>query len=106
MTYGQLVKKIQKAAQKTDASVVGEHVAIQVNVTGEAEGIFYIEIAEGKVNVEPFEYYDRDAQITGNAEDLVKLMNGKLDPIMAYSLGMITVEGDLDKALLIRSVIK
>lgn len=106
MTYEELVKKIKKAATKADASGVKEHVAYQFNITGEAEGIFYMEITDGEIKVEPYEYYDRDAIIKSNADNILKIMNGKLDPIMAFTLGMIKVEGNLEKALILRSIIK
>lgn len=106
MTYEELVKKIKTAAKKADASSVNEHVAFQFNITGDAQGAFYLEIKDGQINVEPYEYYDRDALITGNADTILKIMNGKLDPVMAFTLQMIKVEGDLGKALLLKQIIK
>ena len=70
------------------------HVAFQFNVEGEAEGIFYLEIADGKVNVEPYEYYDRDIVIVTSAENLLKMLTGKLTPRVAYTNGQIKVYGD------------
>lgn len=106
MTYEEIVKKIKTAAKKADASSIKEHVAFQFNVTGEGEGIFYIEIDNGEIKVEPYEYYDRNAIITGSADTIVKLMNGKLDPILAFTLGKIKVDGDVGKALILKEIIK
>ena len=47
-----------------DVSDIQEHLAYQFNITGEAEGIFYAEVKEGKLYVEPYEYFDRDAMFT------------------------------------------
>ena len=105
MTYEELVKKIKAAAKKADASSVKEHVAFQFNVTGEAAGAFYLEIKDGNINVEPYEYYDRDVLITSSADNIIKIMTGKLDPVMAFTLQKIKVEGDLGKALILKSVI-
>ena len=33
---------------------------MEFEIEGEAEGAFYVELLDGKVDVEPFEYYDRD----------------------------------------------
>lgn len=106
MTYEELVKKIKTAAKKADASSIKEHVAFQFNVTGEGEGIFYLEIDNGNINVEPYEYYDRNAIIIGNADTIIKIMNGKMDPVLAFTLGKIKVEGDLGKALILKEIIK
>lgn len=106
MTYEELVKEIKKAAAKTDASSIKEHVAFQFNVTGEAAGAFYLEIDNGNVKVEPYEYYDRNVLITSTADNIIKIMNGKLDPVLAFTLGKIKVEGDLGKALMLKDIIK
>ena len=42
----------------------------------------------------------------GSADTIVKIMNGKLDPVMAFTLQKIKVEGDLGKALLLKQIIE
>lgn len=106
MTYEELVQKVKLSAKNADAGNVKEHVAFQFNVTGDAAGAFYLEIKDGQVHVEPYEYHDRNALITGSADTIVKIMNGKLDPVMAFTLQKIKVEGDLGKALLLKQIIK
>lgn len=106
MTYEELVAKAKKEYGKADASSVNEHVAIQFNVTGEAEGAFYLEIKDGQVIVEPYEYYDRDVVVTTDAATLVKIAEGKLGMEAAYLTGKIKAEGNLGKALLLKSLTK
>lgn len=106
MKYEELIETIRNAADKADAGNIKNHVAFQFNVTGEAEGIFYLEIKDGKINVEPYDYNDRDVLITSTADNIVKIMNGKLDPVMAFTTRKIKVEGDLGKALLLKEIIK
>lgn len=106
MTYEELVAEIKKAAAKADASKINQHVAYQFNVIGEAAGAFYLELTDGQVKVEPYEYYDRDVLITSTAENIIKIMNGKLDPVLAFTMQKIKVEGDLGKALLLKEIIK
>ena len=99
MTYEELVKLAKESYCSADASAVKEHVAIQFNVTGEAEGAFYLEIKDGQVHVEPYEYYDRNAIIHINGTNFIKLINGKLDPVVAFTTGKIKVDGDINSAL-------
>lgn len=99
MTYEELVKEVKKNYSTLDASEVKEHVAVQFNVEGEAEGAFYIEIAEGKADVEPYEYYDRDAVVTTSADVAVKLSTKKLSLKEAYDDEKAKVWGDFDKIL-------
>ncbi len=44
---------------ESDVSDISEHLAFQFNITGEAEGIFYAEVKDGALAVEPYEYFDR-----------------------------------------------
>lgn len=104
MTYHELVEKVRSAYGNVDAGFVSEHVAFQFNITGEAEGAFYVEIADGKVNVEPYEYYDRDVLVTTTAENLLDIVNGKLDPVKAYLTGKIKAEGNLGKAAFLKEL--
>lgn len=105
MTYEELVQQVKEIAEEADAGKIQDHVAFQFNIEGEAAGAFYLDIKEGKAAVEPYEYYDRDVLITSTAETLLKIMEGKLDPVAAYTLQKIRVEGDLGKALLLKEVV-
>ncbi|MCH5273356.1 MAG: SCP2 sterol-binding domain-containing protein [Lachnospiraceae bacterium] len=105
MTYEELVKQVKDIAEKTDAGRIQEHVAFQFNIEGEAAGAFYLEVKDGRAVVEPYEYYDRDVLVRCTAETLLKIVEGKLDPILAYTIKKIKVEGDLGKALLLKEVV-
>ncbi len=90
---------------EADISDITEHLAYQFNITGEASGIFYVEAKDGKIYVEPYEYYDRDAMFTCGAETLMKIAEGKTDPIWAVTTGKLKVEGNIDKALKLKEMI-
>lgn len=76
MTYADMFSKVKGMMMEADVSTVNEHLAYQFNVTGEAEGIFYAEVKEGK-----------------------------LDPVLAVTLGKLKVEGNIDKALYLKKLI-
>ena len=61
MTYADMFAEVKGMFMEADVSDITEHLAYQFNITGEAEGIFYVEVKEGKLYVEPYEYFDRDA---------------------------------------------
>lgn len=105
MTYEELVKKLETAYAKADASAITEHVAVQFNVRGEGEGALYLEIADGKIAIQPFEYYDRDAIVTTNANALIDIASGKLNITEAYNKGILYVDGDLGKASLLEKIV-
>ena len=78
MNFHELVGKVRTALVfKADASKVTEHIAGQVNVTGEAEGIFYIEIKDGNLVVEPYSYNDNHFELTCDGEEILAVAQGK-----------------------------
>ena len=106
MTYHELVEKVRTAlVVKADASKIEEHIAVQVNVTGEAEGAFYIEIKDGVLCVEPFTYNDRDFLLTGDGADVLAVAQGKKTLEAAVTEGVLAHEGDWDKTLVLSNII-
>ncbi len=99
LTYESIVEQVRERFKDTDVSTISGVLAYQFNVTGEGEGIFYIEIKNGEMHVEPYEYYDRNAIIILDSKDLIKLINGKLDAVNAFTTGRLKVEGDVNAAL-------
>ncbi len=95
MTYEELVEKVREAMKKAKVSRVVEHVAFQFNIEGEAAGAFYLEVVRGKVNVEPYEYYDRDIIVVTSANVLIEMVEGRLAPMAAYANEQLKVYGDV-----------
>ena len=99
MTYQELVEEIRKLYEEVDASEIEEHFAIQININGEAEGALYIEFVDGQIEVQPYEYFDRDLIINTDFETAIDLANGDIEMSDAYAEEKITVWGNLDKAI-------
>ncbi len=106
MTYEEIVAYAKKKMADVDVTEYKGHLAVQVNITGEGEGAFYIELNDGTATVEPYEYYDRDAVLIATADVFNALVDGKKDAVAAYLAGELAVEGDLDKAQEFGKVLK
>ena len=106
MDFWQIFNEVKETFMKADVSDYQGHLALQVNMTGEGEGRFYAELNNGVLKVEPYEYYDRDVMFTINSKDFLKLVHGQLDPVFAFTIGKLKVEGDLGKALEIQKLIQ
>lgn len=105
MTFEELVNKVR--GKVCGANLAGvPFIAIQVNITGKNGGVFYIEIKDGKGSVEPYEYNDRSCAFTIDMANFNKLIDGKLDPVVAYTTGKLKVDGDLGKALEFSKLLK
>lgn len=97
MTYEEIVQCVRTAYENADAREIYEHIAIQVNVTGEGEGAFYIEVAGRAVCVEPYDYYDRDGLMTISSDTIVEIAKGEMTFEQALEKGLLRLEGNMDK---------
>lgn len=106
MTFHEIFDDVRNTFMQADVSDYKGHLALQVNLTGEGEGAFYAELNDGVLNVEPYEYYDRDVIFNINSNDFLKIVHGKMDPVFAFTVGKLRIEGDIGKALEIQKLIK
>lgn len=95
MTYEELVEKVKTATKTARVSKTVGHIAFQFNVEGEGHGAFYLEISDGKIIVEPYEYFDRNLIIVTTADVIVQMLNGDLLPMEAFANEQIRVYGDV-----------
>ena len=97
MTYEEIVNAVRHTYENADARAIWNHIAIQVNIEGEGSGIFYIEIAERAVSVEPYDYYDRDGLVTASGDVLMAIAHGETTFMEEYKKGTVRVEGNKEK---------
>ena len=105
MTFDEIVTKVREIASGVNVADKG-FLAVQVNLTGEDGGVFYVEVKDGHVNVEPYSYDNRDCEVTMSIDDFNMLVEGKLDPVFAFTTGKLKVNGDIGKALEFSKLIK
>ncbi len=107
MTYADFFYEIKGKFMGADVSDIHEHLAFQFNIEDEeAGGAFYVEVKDGELFVEPYEYYDRDAVFICAPSVLLDIADGSLDPIAAFTEQKLRVEGDFEKALRLKEIIE
>ena len=107
MTYADFFYDIKGRFMGADVSDIHEHLAFEFDIEDEeAGGAFYVEVKDGVLYVEPYEYYDRDARFICAPDVLVKIAEGELDPIWAFTTQKLKVEGNIDKALRLKEIIE
>lgn len=105
MTMEELILKLRTMAK--DINITDSRfLAVQFNIKDRDPGVFYVEVKDQKISVEPYEYNDRNCAITMKMDDFVKLIDGNLDPVLAFTLGKLKVDGDVGKALEFANLIK
>lgn len=105
MKFETILKKARTMAAQADISNV-DFLAVQINIEGNDPGVFYVEVKDGRISVEPYEYYDRQCSITISDKDFNGLINGKIDPVKAYEEGRLKADGDLGRALQFTDLIR
>ena len=106
MTYAEFFYEIKNRFMGADVSDINEHLAYQFCIEDEeAGGIFYVEVKNGELFVEPYEYYDRDAMFVSDPDTFMKIAEGKVDPVWAFTTQKLKVEGNIDKALRLKEII-
>lgn len=98
MTLKNLLKKLDTVKETVDVSGT-DFLAVQVNLTDVDPGVFYVEVKDHQVNIAPYDYHDRSCAITVSSVNFNKIIDGKLDPVVAFTTGKLKVEGDVGKAL-------
>lgn len=107
MTYADFFYDIKGRFMGADVSDIHEHLAFEFNIEDEeAGGAFYVEVKDGTLYVEPYEYYDRDARFICAPDVLVKIAEGEMDPVWAFTTQKLKVEGNIDKALRLKEIIE
>ena len=106
MNYEEFFQEIKERFAGTDVSDIAEHLAYQFTIEdAQAGGVFYVEVKEGKLYIEPYDYHDRDAGFTCTPDTLRKLIDGKLDPVAAFTMRKLKVDGSIEKALRLKDLI-
>ena len=107
MTYADFFYDMKGRFMGADVSDIKEHLAFEFDIEDEeAGGAFYVEVKDGALYVEPYEYYDRDARFICGPEVLVKIATGEMDPVWAFTTQKLKVEGNIDKALRLKEIIE
>lgn len=107
MTYADLFYEIKGKFMGADVSDIHEHLAFQFNIEDEeAGGAFYVEVKDGVLFMEPYEYYDRDAMFICAPDVLLKIADGEMDPVAAFMEQKLRVEGSIEKALRLKEIIE
>jgi hypothetical protein len=65
----------------------------------------YIEVKEGQLYVEPYDYVDHDAILTASCKDIVRVMGGRLGYDKAIENGVFVIEGDVEKAAELKKLV-
>lgn len=100
MYFEEAFGKIKTSLQKTKMKAADGHFAVQVRMTDyDCGGTFYVEQKDGKFFVEPYNYFDFDADVEAAFKDIKAIADGKLDMKKAVEDGKVIISGNLEELL-------
>ena len=95
MIFIEAFEKIKKSKKKDFVSYAD--CAIQVElIDSDAFGIMYIQIKNGVVLIEPYDYVDNDVSIKILSKDMVRILSGRLKVDTALKKGLLKTSNDSD----------
>lgn len=77
----------------------GMDATVQLNLTGDQGGDWYISIREQKVEVQPGIAPNPRLTLKADAQDILKILSGKMDGMRAFMQGKLKVNGDMSLAM-------
>lgn len=98
MTFFEMFDAAKAGFANADVSGLNGHVAIQIEVTEDGCGIFYAEVADGVLNVQPYDYRDNTAAITLPHSTLFALLRRELALTEAVAQEKAFVTGCMESA--------
>ena len=100
MTFQEAFESLRKAFKPAKAKSIQGHLALQINLTDEdAHGVMYVEVTDGKLAVEPYDYHDRNAMLLVNSTDLRAILTSKLSLEEALADDRLVIEGDVSRGM-------
>ncbi len=98
MTYEEMFAKVSKLLNKAKVKDIADHIAVQFNVEGDGCGIFYAEIKDSAINVQPYDYNDKDIEVSVDSAELIKALENKAGDTLPFV-------GNDDKIAVIKPVL-
>lgn len=84
MTYEEIFERAKERLLKAKTNEVTEFIAVQFNIIGEGHGSFYAKIANGKMDVQPYNYWDNDVSLNVFGKELLYALEHKASDQLGF----------------------
>lgn len=98
MTFFEMFDAAKAGFANADVNSLNGHIAIQIEVTEDGCGIFYAEVADGVLNVQPYDYRDNTVAVTLPLNTLFALLRRETTLPEAVAQEKAFVQGCMESA--------
>lgn len=84
----------------------GLDAVVQFNISGEQGGDYVATIRDKQLNVTKGVAANPRLTLGANAQDIVNMFNGRLNPMQAYMQGKVQVKGDIGLAMRLAEIFR
>ncbi len=106
MTVKEALASIKDKINSKPSMIESVNNVYQFNLSGEESGIYQIIFSDGAVDYMMEERYEPDCKLILSERSFLKLLEGTLNPTVAYMSGKLKIEGSLGLALKLQSILK
>lgn len=98
-------EKIPAKLQSKGDKISNINTIYEFNITGDGGGVWSIDLTEGKKEVKAGSTGQAKCTVTVSASDFSDIIDGKLNPQMAFMTGKLKVAGDMGMALKLGTIL-
>ncbi|MEH7224372.1 SCP2 sterol-binding domain-containing protein [Bacillus sp. JJ1566] len=104
-TLEEMMQKIEEIINQNPGPIEGLNVIYQFNITGDDEGAFQLQLAEGKAKV-CNNKEGANCELVLSLENFRKFLLGKLNGTQAFMTGKLKIKGDIGKAIKLEGLLR
>lgn len=104
-TLSEMMKKIEAVINQNPGPIEGLNVIYQFNITGDEEGSYQIQLAEGKAKISE-NMEGANCTLVLTLENFRKFLIGKLGGTAAFMTGKLKIKGDIGKAIKLEGLLQ
>lgn len=98
ITVADVAAKLAKKLDAKKAAAIDGKCAVDIKLYGQFEAHMYIEVKDGKLNVAPYDYVERDIEAAVSVENALAIIDGKLSIADALADGRLYAFGNIGVA--------
>jgi putative sterol carrier protein len=102
LKVGELINLMKNSFLKENSA--GVNTSIQMNLTGEGGGQWFLIIKNQNLDIQPGTFDDARAEVEMDAEDFLSIISGELDPLKAFFGGRIHLTGNQNAVIKLLSL--